>query len=869
MTRAKPKPKAKVVTKARPPKLSKTEIRTKQASTVFDTPPDPNRFTGTREEQVAAAYAANPSLAKPLPPLHKTATALQKELISRTLARRRLLPFVQRMNERYDAGWVHEDICRRLEKFSDDVAAGLSPRLMILMPPRHGKSELASRMFPPWHLGRHPEHEFIACSYNLSLAMGFSRKVKQVIDDPAYQGVFPTKLDPNNQSTEEWGIAGERGGYVAAGIGGPITGKGAHVLVIDDPVKNAEEADSADGREKVWEWYLSTAYTRLAPGGGVLIIQCMVGDTPVLLANGAECRLDTLRAGDKVATYSRGLLATSDVKAVKSNGHDSVFKITTSSGKIVRANGRHPFLAAVDGELKWVRTRSLTTTHKIVALPGSGGNGEALPVLPRGVESPSAAEGSVRRTTTSRSGLTGTAPRASILSRVETPTSSTATASLSPSTTNSWQNKEACAACAGSPQATISPTTGRTSSPSITATTPARSEDCCATTATQESDTLELSPWHLPLPGISDFTLDDIVSVEPGGVEEVFDVQIERTENFIANGLVSHNTWWHDDDLSGRIQQMMVSGADDEDIDQFEVMKYPALATADEYLDEDTGELVTAEPEDPSWLAKVMRRLRLLRHKGDALHPARYDGKKLNKIRALNRKDDGTDGRWWSALYQQNPVPDDGGYFTKSQFKRAQVPHISRCNVFIAWDFAISEKKQNDYTVGSVGLQDEDDMLHVAEIVRFKSADSFFIVESILNLSARWPSASQVIGFEDGQIWRAIEALLKKRMRERRMYPAIVVLPPITDKLARARPLQGRMQQGMVSFSSSGEWYEEVRNEMLRFPAGVHDDQVDSLAWMTKMAMERAAPRKKVHPGLRSWRDKLKLAAGAVSHMGA
>ncbi|WP_413777135.1 hypothetical protein, partial [Streptococcus pneumoniae] len=104
--------------------------------------------------------------------------AAQKEMASRVLSRRRFLPFVQRMNDRYDAGWVHEDICARLEKFSDDVAAGKSPRLMLLVPPRHGKSELASRMFPPWHLGRHPEHEFIACSYNLSLAMGFSRKVK-------------------------------------------------------------------------------------------------------------------------------------------------------------------------------------------------------------------------------------------------------------------------------------------------------------------------------------------------------------------------------------------------------------------------------------------------------------------------------------------------------------------------------------------------------------------------------------------------------------------------------------------------------------------------------------------------------------------
>ena len=554
----------------------------------------------TREEAVAEALKS-PEATAPLPKLNVAQLNAQREMASRVLARRRLLPFVQRMNTLYDAGWVHEDICRRLEKFSDDVAAGLSPRLMILMPPRHGKSELASKNFPAWHLGRHPDHEFIACSYNLSLAMGFSRKVKQLIEDEAYKGVFTTKLDSNNQSTEEWGIAGERGGYVAAGIGGPITGKGAHVLAIDDPVKNAEEADSADGREKVWEWYLSTAYTRLAPGGGVLIIQ----------------------------------------------------------------------------------------------------------------------------------------------------------------------------------------------------------------------------------------------------------------------------TWWHDDDLAGRVQQMMrqrgPDGEIDEDIDQFEVVKYPAIAESDEYLDAQTHAIVRAELNNEYPLEKYLP----LRLKGEALHPSRYDLKKLAKIRALNRKDDGTDGRWWSALYQQNPVPDDGGYFTKAQFRRAQTPSVARCNVFIAWDFAISEKKQNDYTVGSVGLQDSDDMLHIAEIMRFKSADSLFIVESILNLCSRWASPSLSLGFEDGQIYRAIEALLKKRMRERKMYPPITVLKPITDKLARARTLQGRMQQGMVTFSSGGEWYEEARNELLRFPAGVHDDQVDSLAWMAQMVVGRAAPRKLQEQKVKSWRDRLRTAGQGRSHMAA
>lgn len=327
-----------------------------------------------------------------------------------------------------------------------------------------------------------------------------------------------------------------------------------------------------------------------------------------------------------------------------------------------------------------------------------------------------------------------------------------------------------------------------------------------------------------------------------------------------GGGVLVIQTWWHDDDLAGRLQQMMQKNKDDEDVDQFEVVKYPAIAEHDEYLDPATMEIVYDEAPEGG---------RLLRSKGEALHPVRYDLKKLGKIRALNRKDDGSDGRWWSALYQQNPVPDDGSYFTKDQFRRAVTPPLKKSNVYIAWDFAISEKKQNDYTVGSVGLQDDDDMLHVAEVVRFKSGDAFFIVESILNLTSRWYSPNLILGFEDGQIWRAIESLLRKRMRERRIYPAIQVLKPITDKMARARALQGRMQQGMVRFAEGAEWYDVVKAEMLRFPAGVHDDCVDSLAWMTTLSVGREAPRKPREQKMPSWKDRLNVMTGSVSHMAA
>jgi len=253
--------------------------------------------------------------------------------------------------------------------------------------------------------------------------------------------------------------------------------------------------------------------------------------------------------------------------------------------------------------------------------------------------------------------------------------------------------------------------------------------------------------------------------------------------------------------------------------------------------------------------------LKFLRARGEALHPARFDLKKLLGIKRT------IPARFWSALYQQNPVPDDGAFFTKDQFKQARLPSPLNCNVQIAWDFAISEKTHNDYTVGTVGLQDYDDVLHIAEVVRFKSGDAFFIVDAILNLAQRWYHPSLILGFEDGQIYRSIEALLKKEMRKRKFYPVVQVLRPITDKKARASGLQGRMQQGMVSFKENAPWYETTRNEMLRFPAGVHDDVVDSLAWMATLAIGREPPRAPAVKPMKSWKDKLRAGPRGASHM--
>lgn len=174
----------------------------------------------------------------------------------------------------------HRLIARHLEA----VERGEITRLMITMPPRHGKSMLASEFFPAWYLGRNPDHYVVTATYAQELADDFGRKVKNQIEDQSYQAVFPgVGLADDSKSAKRFHIDGafggyehgltQRGAFYAVGVGGPLTGRGAHLLLIDDPVKNREDAESEVIRRKTKDWYTSTAYTRLMPGGRIVIIQ--------------------------------------------------------------------------------------------------------------------------------------------------------------------------------------------------------------------------------------------------------------------------------------------------------------------------------------------------------------------------------------------------------------------------------------------------------------------------------------------------------------------------------------------------------------------------------------------------------------------
>lgn len=153
------------------------------------------------------------------------------------------------------------------------VEAGKIKRLMVFMPPRHGKSNLVSELFPGWYLGRKPHHQVMFTTYGQDLADGFGRKVRNAVADPKHTASFPgSLLAEDSQSAKRFNTTAG-GVYYAVGAGGAVTGRGADLLLIDDPIKNREDADSRLIRDKLWDWYASTAYTRLMPGGAVVLVQ--------------------------------------------------------------------------------------------------------------------------------------------------------------------------------------------------------------------------------------------------------------------------------------------------------------------------------------------------------------------------------------------------------------------------------------------------------------------------------------------------------------------------------------------------------------------------------------------------------------------
>ncbi len=207
------------------------------------------------------------------------ANALDAELNKYAPARDDYFTFVQVTKPDMLVNWFHALVCKKLQKFYDDVVAGLQPRLMILAPPRHGKTELVSRRFPAWVFGKDPRWNFVSCSYAASLAHLISADVQRIMEDQTYNHIFPasciagSRLKKTGEMFQVPTPYGEPGLYRAVGVNMGITGTGFQIGLIDDPIKDHVEASSEVTRESIWDWYQSTFYTRQAPFAGILLVQ--------------------------------------------------------------------------------------------------------------------------------------------------------------------------------------------------------------------------------------------------------------------------------------------------------------------------------------------------------------------------------------------------------------------------------------------------------------------------------------------------------------------------------------------------------------------------------------------------------------------
>ncbi len=739
-----------------------------------------------------------------------------QDAILRENGQKSFLSFVKAMWPGFIHGRHHAVMAKKFE----EIAAGKLKRLIINMPPRHTKSEFASYLLPAWFLGRFPGKKIIQSSNTAELAVGFGRKVRNLVDSDVYTKVFPNvALRHDSKAAGRWST-NEDGEYFAIGVGGTVTGKGADLLIIDDPHSEQEAALAVNDPsiyDKVYEWFTSGPRQRLQPGGSIVVVMCMTGDTPVLMADGSENLLRYIRPGDMVATFDKGRLSASKINNWQSSGVDSIYKIQTQSGKILRANKRHPFLVMNEGVLEWTRLKHLKAGDLLVSLkdaidplrqqPSRENVGRArhgsrttektqmhrtahLAVMACGrafnvawmdAKTKLQAVGCVLRTMAKN-----THQRKRL--KLQGSTGLNGVMGLLLSSTIQWfKNATTFVMSAVNPQPvpTLVPI-GMGSCALTTATTQDKSEGFFATTATLQLDTERRQMFLNELRRISDFTVDPIASITPDGEEEVFDVEVDRTENFIANGMVSHNTRWGKRDLTGQV----LKAAAQRDGDDWEVVEFPAILPSDK----------------PLW-------------------PEFWSYEELSALRneLPNSK--------WQAQYQQNPTSESAAIIKRDWWKIWEEEDPPTCNyTLMAWDTAFEKSSRADYsamTLWGVFEYPDDNGTYQTNIIllnAFRDRMEFpELKKKAIEHYRDWEPDSVIIEK------KASGAPLIYEMRA--MGIPVQEFTPVrgNDKISRVNAISDLFASGRV-WAPPSRWAEEVIDEVASFPSGEHDDYVDTVS---------------------------------------
>ncbi len=717
----------------------------------------------------------------------------------------------------YDPAGHAKMLCDIVERFE----SGKSKRVAVSIPPQHGKTIHLSQLGLSWIWGRNPRKNIVVVTYNQTRADELGHEFRQFVKDrPTFRQVFPEvefMVDAKSKSF----MQNKKGGKIFfIGVGGTITGRTADYIIIDDPFKGDDDEFTPAHLEKIWSWFFKIAYSRASNRTKICVIHCMTGDTPVLMSDGVEKPLRDVRSGDMIASYKDGKIVSSKVLNWKNQGRDCLFTIKMKSGISVRANARHPFLVSENGEEKWLRTDQIRKGMFIRRVIGESTTvNNALSKI--ATNQPDVKD-CVIHTTVKNDGQMVTDHLHTTQKVEENNICDIGMESKSKITNECLTNKKGYVQSVDSLHQNKKVHDIKVENYSLTTvTTQVKSEDCSVTGAILLLDTEKQKQFYGQQLDTLQVVDDEVSEVICDGEEDVFDIQVEDTENFIANGLVSHNTRWNEDDLIGRLcdpthpeRNKRFRGI----ASDWEFMNIPGVIY-DERL-ANALSLKLSVPKNP----------RVIEMFGEKPSTALWPKEKSLEFFAQWKRGD---PRSFSALVMGSPAPEDGYYFTNDMIveyhSHSDLPQNLR--KYGASDHAVSEKQRRDKTVlGCVGIDEDDNIWIMPDIVWDQMETDRTVEELLSQFKIHRPHCWWM---ESELISKSFGPFLRKRMVEDRVYTLIDPQTPSKDKMVRARSIQGRMSMKKVFFPAFAPWFQDAKNQLLKFGSGgANDDFVDWLAWI-------------------------------------
>lgn len=728
-------------------------------------------------------------------------------------------------------------------------------------------------------------------------------KVKSIIDSDDYRLVFPdVRLRTDMRAKDYWGLSNLKGKYVAKGAGQGISGFRGNYGMVDDPYKSRSDAESATIRDRVFKWYSDDFSTRLLPGSPLGIIMCLTGETRVAMADGSHKFLRDIRAGDEVLTWSKGVYAKRKVTKWSLQGKDESFEVRMN-GSRVRGNARHPFLVVRPEGPQWVRLDELKKGDEVVsaarcdlfdradftadeawALGFMFGDGWVTKNIKRNKK-----RNSNERCNPTASWVTCVADSPAYPERVRRCMSileeKFGARFVFKERERYWRVEKAklgrwlyglglgdgakgkripllifqqtavvrqafldgIMAADGTVRSADRQHVIGLANEGLVEDVRSLAKFLGYRTSNINYSSIERQAPNQKEPSLSNlwmfsyhgdkipegpFTTTKVRSIKPIGERKVYDITVETDECFIADGVVVKNTRWHSDDLCGRISDREEREQKEEEARQ----KEQQISQLIENLEEQKGNqkkyrfeiinlpAICEDINDP-----------LGRAIGEALWDELFDLAALENLKA-----DMTSASW-NSLYQGTPIDAEGGAISGDWFQRYEkapsrgdevtANEVRRCVVSV--DAANTAKERSDFTVITVWYEDFKKNHYLIDVVR-KQMEFPEMSAEIARVCRRYNADALLIEAKGNGL-----AYLQQKKDGGAPAPLIPIEVGTASKEFRFDEVTPMIEGGQVYLPTRAIWLADFEKELISFPFGKNDDQVDSTSQYLKWARHK------------------------------